>query len=83
MNSVHTINNMCAIVFAAKLGENDCIGASIGSIFGAILKIDKIPTKWYERFNDCVHTYIKGYEVLSIEDIIDKTYNLYLINKKS
>lgn len=99
MNSVHTINNMCAIVFAAKLGENDfdktisimvamgldndCNGASIGSILGAILKIDKIPTKWYEKFNDCVHTYIKGYEVLSIEDFIDKTYNLYLKNKKS
>lgn len=99
MHSVHTINNMCAIVFAAKLGENDfdktisimvamgldndCNGASIGSILGAILKIDNIPLKWYEKFNDCVHTYIKGYEVLSIDDFIEKTYNLYLKNKKS
>lgn len=93
MNSVHTINNMCAIVFAGKLGENDfdktisiivamgldndCNGASIGSILGAILKIDQIPSKWYENFNDSLHTYIKGYEQLSLEGFIKQTYDLY------
>ena len=93
MNSVHTINNMCAIVFAAKLGQddfdktistivamgldNDCNGASLGRILGAILKIDKIPLKWYSNFNDCLHTYLKGYEVLSLDSFIEKTFNLY------
>ena len=98
MNSVHTINNMCAIVFAAKLGEddfdktisiivamgldNDCNGASLGSILGALLKVEKIPTKWYENFNDCLHTYIKGYEVLSLEGFVKQTYELYKKNKE-
>ena len=93
MNSVHTINNMCAIVFAAKLGEddfdktisiivamgldNDCNGASLGSILGAMLKIENIPTKWYENFNDCLHTYIKGYEFMSLENFVEQTYTLY------
>ena len=98
MNSVHTINNMCAIVLASRLGEddfnktistivamgldNDCNGASLGSILGAILKIDKIHEKWYKNFNDCIHTYIRGYEVLSLDGFIDKTYNLYNMNRK-
>lgn len=93
MNSVHTINNMCAIVLAAKLGandfdktisiivamglDNDCNGASLGSILGAILKIDNIPSKWYKNFNDCLHTYIKGYEVLSLESFVKQTEGLY------
>lgn len=93
MNSVHTINNMCAIVLAARLGandfdktistivamglDNDCNGASLGSIIGAILKIDNIPSKWYENFNDCLHTYIKDYEVLSLEAFIKQTEELY------
>lgn len=93
MNSVHTINNMCAIVLAARLGgndfdktisiivamglDNDCNGASLGSILGAILKIDNIQPKWYENFNDCIHTYLKGYEVLSLESFIKQVEELY------
>ena len=93
MHPVHTINNMCAIVFAAKLGENDfdktistivamgldndCNGASLGSILGAILTIDNIPSKWYANFNDALHTYIKGYEVLSLEAFVKQTLELY------
>ena len=82
----HIINNMHAIVFVAKIGENafnktlsfmvaigldnDCNGASIGSILEVILKFDNIPFTWYENFNLSVHTYIKGEEVLSLEVIV-------------
>ena len=93
MNSVHTINNMCAIVMAARLGgndfdktistivamglDNDCNGASLGSILGAILKDEGIALKWYKNFNDTVHTYIKGYEVLSLEALINQVEKLF------
>lgn len=87
MNRVHTNNNMCAIVFSIILGhndfdltisnciamgyDNDCTGASVGSIMGAYLKIENIDKKWYECFNDTIHTYIRGYETIKISDLID------------
>lgn len=87
MNSVHTINNMCAIVFvtilagnnydkaislAVALGlDNDCTAASIGSLYGANLGINKIDAKWYRCFNNIVHTFINGLPEISIDDIIN------------
>lgn len=86
MSSVHTINNMCAIVFALKLGgsdftkcisecvaiglDNDCTGATVGSIAGACLGFDQIPACWYDKFNDTVRTYIKDNGSLSIKDVV-------------
>lgn len=88
MHCVHTINNMVAIVFALMLGgkdfdacisnciaiglDNDCTGATVGSIVGACLGIDAIPEHWYNRFNDKVCTYIRGYASLSIDDVISR-----------
>ena len=88
MHRVHTINNMCAIVFALMLGgsdfdkcisnciaiglDNDCTGATLGSIVGACIGIENIPAHWYNRFNDKVMTYIRGYKELSIADVIDR-----------
>ncbi len=92
MHLVHTINNMCAIVFALKLGgndftkcisecvamglDNDCTGATVGSIAGACLGIDGIPAYWYDKFNDTVRTYIRENGSLSIEDVIDRFVKL-------
>lgn len=86
MHRVHTINNMVAITFALMLGgndfdacvsnciaiglDNDCTGATLGSICGACFGIDAIPAHWYDRFNDKVCTYITGYPSLSIDDVI-------------
>lgn len=88
MHPVHTINNMCAIVFALMLGgkdftkcisecvaiglDNDCTGATVGSIVGACIGFDNIPEYWYNKFNDKVLTYIKGYPELSIEDVVSR-----------
>lgn len=88
MHPVHTINNMCAIVFALMLGgrdfdkcisncvaiglDNDCTGATVGSIVGANIGIENIPTHWYEHFNDNVMTYITGHKDQSIEGVIDR-----------
>lgn len=92
MHAVHTINNMCAIVFALMLGgkdfdkcisncvaiglDNDCTGATVGSIVGANIGIENIPTHWYENFNDNVMTYIRGHKDQSIEGVIDRFVKL-------
>ncbi len=92
MHPVHTINNMVAIVFALMLGgmdfercigqciaiglDNDCTGATVGSIAGACLGFDAIPSYWYERFNDTVCTYINGYPTLSMQDVADRFVKL-------
>ncbi len=92
MHPVHTINNMCAVVFALMLGgddftaciansvaiglDNDCNGATVGSIAGACLGIDKVPAYWYECFNDVVETYLTGYRTLSIEDVVQRLVKL-------
>ncbi|MCQ2436125.1 MAG: ADP-ribosylglycohydrolase family protein [Clostridia bacterium] len=88
MHPVHTINNMCLIVFALMLGgndftkcigncvamglDNDCTGATVGSIVGACIGFDKIPPHWYENFNDTVATYITGHETFSLEDCVKR-----------
>ena len=87
MNKVYTNNNMCAIVFSLIIGQNDfdktisnciamgydndCTGASVGSIIGAILTANSIDKKWYKPFNNEIHTYIRGYESLSIDNLIE------------
>lgn len=92
MHPVHTINNMCIIVFALMLGgndftkcisncvamglDNDCTGATVGSIVGACIGFDKIPAHWYDRFNDTVCTYLKGNTTLSIEDVVKRFIGL-------
>ncbi len=86
MHPVHTINNMVAIVFSLMLGgcdfercisqcvaiglDNDCTGATVGSIAGACLGFDAIPEYWYSFFNDTVCTYINDNTTLSINDVI-------------
>ncbi len=92
MNPVHTINNMVAIVFSLMLGgndfekcisecvamglDNDCTGATVGSIAGACLGFDAIPEYWYSFFNDTVCTYINDNTTLSIADVIDRFVKL-------
>lgn len=86
LDKVHTINNMVAVVFAIMLGENDftksisnsiaigldndCNGATVGSIVGANVKIDNIEKHWYKNFDNTIYTYIKGYEKVKITDIL-------------
>ena len=92
MHPVHTINNMCAIVFALILGgndytkcisdcvaiglDNDCTGATVGSIAGACLGIEAIPSYWYEKFNNTVKTYLIGHETLALDDVIARFMKL-------
>ena len=92
MHCVHTINNMCAVVFALILGgndaaacisnsvaiglDNDCNAATVGSITGACLGLKTLPKSWYEPFNDRVCTYLKGYPEFSLSDMAERFYRL-------
>lgn len=93
MHCVHVQNNMCAVVFAIILGkgdytetisqsvamgmDNDCNAATVGSIVGAYVGIDKIPERWYKPFGNEVRTYLKGYEHLNLDEVIDDFVKLY------
>ncbi len=97
MNSVHTINNMCVLAFASMLGkksytdaisicvamglDNDCTGATIGSMFGAYYGLSNIEDKWYKCFNNTVHTYLIGEPIIPLAVICDKAIALYHKNK--
>jgi ADP-ribosylglycohydrolase len=92
MSSVHTNNNACLVVFGLFLGkgdftqtiantiamglDNDCTGATAGSIMGAVAGQKGIAPHWTARFNDTVRTYITGYPSLSIKDVINRFVRL-------
>ena len=83
---------MVAIVFSLMLGgddfdkciseciaiglDNDCTGATVGSIIGAFLGIEGIPSHWYDRFNDKIMTYIIGHGEFSLEDAVKRFVSL-------
>lgn len=88
MNPVHTNNNLCLIVFGLFLAQgdivkglseivamgldNDCTAASAGSILGAVLGKDGIPTYLYERFHNTVDTYLMNTEEFHVDDMCDR-----------
>lgn len=86
MSGVHTNNNAALTVFGIMLGkddfdtaigqtvamglDNDCTGATVGSLFGASYGIDAIPLKWCEKFNNKVYTYMINKEEFKIDDLL-------------
>ena len=54
----------------AMSGDNDCTGATAGSIVGAVIGKDQIPANWTDPFQGRMHIYLKGMpEYLEIEDV--------------
>jgi len=54
----------------AMSGDNDCTGATAGSILGAIIGLKGIPSKWIDPFNGRLHIYLNEYpEYIDIEDV--------------
>lgn len=92
MSPVHTNNNACLTIFGLFLGngcftetvanviamglDNDCTGATVGSIIGAVVGAKGIAPHWIKNFNDKVRTYLVGYPEMSIENIIDRFVKL-------
>lgn len=88
MHRVHTINNAVLTLaglyygqgdFTKTIGitvsmgyDNDCTGATAGSIRGAMLGAKKLPKKWTRPLGDKVVTYINGHEHLRSSDLVDR-----------
>ena len=88
MSGVHTNNNAALAIFGLALGkddftkaisqtvamglDNDCTGATVGSLFGASFGIDAIPVKWYEKFGNKIYTYMTGREEFRIDEVINR-----------
>ena len=86
MSGVHTNNNAALTIFGLMIGkddfdsvigqtvamglDNDCTGATVGSLFGASYGFDAIPEKWYDKFNNTVYTYMIDKEVFYIDDVL-------------
>ena len=84
----HTNNNACLTVFGIYLGgrdftkavgetiamgfDNDCTGATVGSIVGACIGIDNIPSHWYQNFHNTVRTYMIGKPEYKIDEVASK-----------
>ncbi|MDY3917571.1 MAG: ADP-ribosylglycohydrolase family protein [Candidatus Limivivens sp.] len=54
----------------AMSGDNDCTGATAGSIVGAVIGKKQIPENWTAPFQGRMHIYLKEHpEYLEIEDV--------------
>ena len=46
--------------------DTDCNGATVGSVLGMVLGINKIPEYWKKPFNDKLYTSLFGIEAVKI-----------------
>lgn len=92
MDIVHTNNNACLTVFALMLGggdftkaisnavamgfDNDCTGATVGSIMGAVVGKKGIAPQWTEKFDNEVHSYLTGYPRFQLDDVVNRFITL-------
>jgi ADP-ribosylglycohydrolase len=92
MSGVHTNNNACLTIFGLSIGgldftkvagetvamglDNDCTAATAGSIVGAIIGKGGMPNHWTKRFNNKVHTYLKGKPLFRIDDLVSRFLRL-------
>ena len=63
-----------SICMAVETGfDTDCNGATVGSVLGIMLGIEKIPNYWKKPINDTLHTSIFGVEAVKISDCVKRT----------
>ena len=54
-------------------GDNDCTGATAGSILGAVIGIDPIPSHWTAPFQGRMHIYLNEQpEYLPLQSVCDR-----------
>ncbi len=86
---VHVINNSAVIVAALLWGEGhfsrtvglavesgldtDCVGATAGSVFGALHGSAEIPTHWTAPFHDRIRTSVGGFDNIAITELAQRT----------
>jgi ADP-ribosylglycohydrolase len=88
MSGVHTINNGCLTIWGLTIGgrdftkvigetvamglDNDCTGATAGSIAGALVGKSGIPEHWYRNFDNTVHSYLIRRRKFSIDALLKR-----------
>jgi ADP-ribosylglycohydrolase len=88
MSGVHTNNNAALTLFGLQLGggdftktinntvamglDNDCTGATVGSLFGACHGFGSIDKVWYEKFNNRIHSYLIDKPSFEIDDVLNR-----------
>lgn len=88
MSHAHTINNACLTVLGLAMGgtdfskvigtivamgmDNDCTAATAGSIVGAVVGKEGIPEHWYSKFDNTIHSYLKGRKKFSISGVLKR-----------
>jgi len=94
MGWCHTNPNAMIVVMALLYGEKnftkticlavqaafdtDCNGATAGSIIGIMLGAGKIESYWNDAFYNKLRTSIDGYNLVSIEELTQKTVELIM-----
>ena len=88
----HTISNAMVVAIGLLWGEKDfarticravqpcfdtdCNGATTGSIVGAMLGRQALPSHWAEHINDTLHTGVAGYAQVKLSDMARETVAL-------
>jgi ADP-ribosylglycohydrolase len=86
---LHVINNTAVIAAALLWGDGhfgrtvglavesgldtDCVGATAGSVFGALHGPTAIPTHWTAPFHDRIRTSVGGFDNVAISDLARRT----------
>ncbi len=92
MSIVHSENNSALIIFGCFIGkddyekgmtetvamgfDNDCTGATVGSILGIYHGFDKIPQHWYLNWNNTARSYLDGIDQFDLQDVVERFNNI-------
>jgi len=88
-DTVHVINNTCIIVMGLLMGkgdfakslcitlmggyDTDCTCATVGSILGAKIGAESLPSEWITPLNNKAESYVTGFERSNILDLAHRT----------
>ena len=91
-----TLNNMAMVTLGIVAGEldytksitiatmagidTDCNSGTVGSIVGAAVGIDGVPSRWYEPLNDTIKSTVAAFGDCKISEIVNRIYHLKRIN---
>lgn len=92
MSWVRIRNNATLVVFALMMAQgdftkaissavamsmdNDCTGATVGSIMGALYGLPAIPAAWYECFHNRIRTFLRNHKDWRIDDVVERFVKL-------
>ena len=65
---------ICQAVMAGW--DTDCNGATVGSIIGTILGAKRLPGKWIAPLNNRIRSSLKGFDNVSIDEVVYRTAKL-------